>query len=129
MFSLCFFYIFFCMLYTLFSQWEFSHGKFGRFPQGKPAATVSRCYPTITLCWVFSCFRNPSNSDTNYRIFPLRAYTQGGWVHRQRVSITFLTRKNSQFFLVFQKGFEPWSFGSRVRRSTNLATPSPPSCC
>ena len=32
------------------SQWEFSHGKFGwsHFPQGKPAATVSR-YPTVSV--------------------------------------------------------------------------------
>ena len=48
----------------------------------------------------------------------MRAYTHEGWAHRQRVSTTFLTRKNSQIFLVLLAGFEPRSIGSRVRRST-----------
>ena len=42
-----------------------------------------------------------------------------------RVSTTFLTRKNSQVFLVFLTGFEPSSFGSWVWRSTHWTTPSP----
>ena len=29
----------------------------------------------------------------------MRAYTHGGWAHRHRVSTTFMTRKNSKFFL------------------------------
>ena len=50
-----------------------------------------------------SCFRNPPNSDMEYRIFIVRTrsflcvrvgFTRGGWAHRQRVSTTFLTRKN-----------------------------------
>ena len=44
----------------------------------------------------------------------MRAYTHGGWAHRQRVSTTFLTRKNSQLFLELRTGFEPLVFGSRV---------------
>ena len=53
---------------------------------------------------IFMCFHNPPNSDMDYRIFNVRAcivfrmrvYTHGGWEHRQRISTTFLTRKNSQ---------------------------------
>ena len=53
-------------------------------------------------------------------------YTRG--LLGQRVSTTFLTRKNSPlFFLVLLKGFEARSFGSWVRRSTHWATLSPQS--
>ena len=41
----------------------------------------------------------------------MRAYTHRSWAYQQRVSTTFLTRKNS--------------FGSRVRHSTNWATLTP----
>ena len=60
-------------------------------------------------------------------IILVRAYTHGGGGvgHRQRVSTPLLTRKNSQFVLVRLTGFEPRSFGSRVRRSTKSATLSP----
>ena len=44
----------------------------------------------------------------------------------QRVSTTFLTRKNSHnFFLVLLTGFEPRVFGCRVRRSNHCAAPPP----
>ena len=52
-------------------------------------------------------------------------YTHGGWTHRQRVSTTFLIRKNSLKKMVLMKGFEPQVFGSRVRRCTNWAPWSP----
>ena len=42
------------------------HGKFG-FPRGKPAAIVWR-YPVFFLCAVFSCFRNPPNSDMDFNV-------------------------------------------------------------
>ena len=32
-------------------------------------------------------------------VFRMHAYIHGGWAHRQRVSTTFWTRKNSKFFL------------------------------
>ena len=55
----------------------------------------------------------------------MRAYTHVGLAHRQRVSTTFLTRKISdEFFLCTWQGSNLGSFGSRVRRSTNWATPS-----
>ena len=74
---------------------------------------------------------NPPNFDMDYRIFivhtwPFLCYiTHGGWAHWQLVSTTFLTRKKSKKCIVLLMGFEPRSFGSRVRRSTNWATPSP----
>ena len=37
----------------------------------------------------------------------MRAYAHRGWAHWQRVSTTFLTRKNSQMFLVLLTEFEP----------------------
>ena len=58
--------------------------------------------------WVFSCFRIPTKFNMDYMIFNIRtyvrtyviilmcAYTHGGWAHRQWVSTTFLTWKNSQ---------------------------------
>ena len=45
-------------------------GEFGLLSPGKRAAIVRR-YPVCLvffLCAVFSCFRNPPNSDMNYRI-------------------------------------------------------------
>ena len=46
----------------------------GCFPRGKRAAIVRR-YPVVVvffLCAVFSCFRNPPNSDMDYRVFIMR---------------------------------------------------------
>ena len=81
----------------------------------------------FSACWVFSCFRNPPNSDMDYRIFNvrtcsllcLRIHTRVGHTDTQRVSTTFLTRKNSKKCLLLLTGFKPLSFGSSVRRSTN----------
>ena len=62
----------------------------------------------------------------DYRIFHvpaiirMRAYTHGGWAHRQRVSATFLTRtKMWLIFLVLLTGFEP-------RGSFDLESDAPP---
>ena len=78
----------------------------------------------FSVCWVFLCFRNPPNSDMDQRIVLVRACTQGGWAHRKRVSITFLTRKNSQIFLALLTGFKPSSFGSESNGLPIGATPS-----
>ena len=45
----------------------------------------------LTLTWTtgsLTCVRD---------CFFVRAHTHGGWAHRQRVSTTFLTRKNTHF--------------------------------
>ena len=63
-----------------------------------------------------------------YMVFRMRAYiyTHGGWVHRQRVSKSFLTRRNSKFFLCSWLGSNPRPFGSPVgQRSNHWANPSP----
>ena len=39
-------------------------------------------------------------------VFCMRAYTHGGWAHRQLIS-TFLTRKNSTFFLCSWRDSNP----------------------
>ena len=44
-------------------------GKWGYFPQEKPAATES----TYCACWVSLCSHNPPNSDMDYGIFNVRA--------------------------------------------------------
>ena len=94
----------------------FPMGKSGRFAQGKPAATESR-YPNAysnykvhagsvrvsiihrTLTWTtgsLTCVRDHSYACV---------YIQGGWAHPQRVSTTFLTRRNShKFFLCSWRG-------------------------
>ena len=73
-----------------------------------------------SACWVFSCFRNPPNTDMDYRIFNMRTWSlllllyRRGWAYRQRVSTTVLTRKKSFRFLVLLTGFElgPWTVKS-----------------
>ena len=77
---------------------------------------------------VFSCFRNPPNSDMDWRAYVIIVMRNGGWAHRQRVSRTLHVDSEQllQFFLVLLTGFEAQVFvGSRVRRSTNWAAQSP----
>ena len=70
--------------------------------QGYSSRKSSAIYPSPTsACWVFSCFRNPSNSDMEYRIFNVRTwtflsvrYTQGGLGTPTTSQHTILTRKN-----------------------------------
>ena len=81
----------------------------GCFPRGKRSAIVRRYtfFVSFFLCAVFSCFRNPRNSDMDYRIFNVRTSSllcmrihTGGWgtPHRQRVSTTFFdSEKPSDF--------------------------------
>ena len=87
-----------------------------------------------SACWLFSCFHNPPNSDMDYRIFNIiynmvfHMRTYRGWAHRQWVGTTFLTWKNSAFFLCSWWGFEPSTLGSPVQHSNHWANLSPPSC-
>ena len=55
-------------------------GKFRPPHLGKATAAASAALLSPTsACWVFSCFRNPQNSDMDYRIFNVRTWsvTQG----------------------------------------------------
>ena len=81
-------------------------------PGNATAATRAALSPVLQ---VFSCFRNPLNSDMNYRNCNVRTdhsyacvYTRGlDWTHRQRVSTTFLIQKQlSQICIVLLAGFE-----------------------
>ena len=82
---------------------------------------VSAIHGTLTwTTWSLTCVR-----DHSYACLCIRMV---GWAHRQRVSATLWTRKTpDEFFLAFLTGLEPRVFGPRVWRSTNWATPSPPS--
>ena len=87
----------------------------------------------FTIGEIFACATvfNPTVKVATFRLrgctwsfLCLYVYTHAGWAHRQRVSTTFWTRKIS-VFLVLLTGFESRVFGSRVRRSTDCATPYP----
>ena len=120
--------------FLVFLIWFFIHFiiPFGNFRLPHLGKTTAAARAALTrlqsACWVFSCFRNPLNSDMDYirtwSFLCVRVHT-GGWAHRQRVSTTFLTQKNWQIFLMLltQTGFKSLVLGSWVRRSTNWATP------
>ena len=55
----------------------------------------------------------------------MRAYITGVWAYRQRVITTFLTRKNSQVFLVLPTGFELGSGNPLDLESDALPTEPP----
>ena len=93
------------------------------------AATRAALLSLTSACWVFSCFRNPPNTNMNYRIFNVctwsflcvRIHTGVRHTSWQWVSTTFLTRNNTHtFFIELLMGFR--SLDLRVRRSTNWAT-------
>ena len=88
-------------------------GQFELFTRRKRAAIVRR-YPVVRplfLYAVFSCFRNPPNSDMDYMIFTVRTHViivqreytliHTGGLHTARESVEHvLTRKNSQVFFL-----------------------------
>ena len=110
-------------------------GNSGRFPQEKLAATESR-YPTLinykvhagsfrvfiihrTLTWAtgyLTCVRD--------LFFYALVYTRGLGTPTASQHNIFYSENLSQLFFVLLTGFEPQVFGSRVRLSTNWATPS-----
>ena len=57
-------------------------GNSGCFLRGKPVTTES-CYATYGACWMFQCFINPPNSDTDYRIFNVRTDVNACDSHRR----------------------------------------------
>ena len=87
--------------------------------------------PLFSAYWVFSCFRNPPNSDMDYRIvlrayviILVRVYTHVGWAARKAQHNIFDSEKLLFFPLVLLVGFEPRSMKPWVRRSTIWATMS-----
>ena len=115
------------------------------------AATRAVPPSPTSACWVFLCFRNPPNSDTDYRFFNvivwakdeinvpialsafrdkidcviilvLDIYTHRGWAHRQRLGTTLLTQSFSCVVLAeFELGSLISHIESWVRRSTKLS--------
>ena len=66
--------VFSCFFYTLLSQWEFFPWEilvaFPKECQLQQSRATQRYLITKCLsCWGFLCFRNPLNSDVDYRIF------------------------------------------------------------
>ena len=87
-----------------------------------------------SVSWVFSCFRNPPKSDMSYRIFNVRMWsflcvrihTRGLSTQTASQHNIFDSEKLNNKNIVLLTGFEPQSFASWVRRSTNWATPVTP---
>ena len=70
-------------------------------------------------------FLNPPNSDTDYRIFNVHTWSflcmrvhTGVAAHRQRVSTTFSTQKNSHNFSCAPDGARVWTPGLWILSST-----------
>ena len=89
-------------------------GNLGCSPQEMRAAIIQR-YPVVfSLCAVFSCFRNPLNSDMDYRIINMRMRSFFACVYTRTLGTpmsqhNILTRKNSQIFLCSRQGLNLWS--------------------
>ena len=95
---------------------------------GKATAVTRAALPSPTSVWrIFSCFCNQLNCDMDYWIFKVRTWSilcvriHMGVGHTDESDQQYWLGK--QIFLVLLTGFEPWVFGSQVRRSTNWATP------
>ena len=104
------------------------HGKFGLLSSGKASShSTALLFFLLFLCAVFSCFRNPQNSDTDYRIFNVRTFLcvrihTVVWHADNESAQHFNSEKLSQFFLVLRTVFKPLvmeSIGSRGRHSTH----------
>ena len=79
----------------------------------------------LFLCAVFSCFRNPPNSDMDYRIFNVHTFLcvriHSGVGNTDESAQRFDRKKLSQICLVLRAGLEPLvmeSIGSRGRCCT-----------
>ena len=60
--------------------------------------------------------------------FCLREYTHRGWAHWQRVSTTFLTKKNSEFFLCSWRDSNPQPLDLQSNALTTEPTRHPHEC-
>ena len=83
---------------------------------------------------MFSCFRNPPNSDMDYRIFKVRMWsllcvrTHTGFGHTDNESAhNFNSEKLSHIFLVLRIGFEPLVFAFGRVDALPIEPPSHPS--
>ena len=102
------FFVFFVFCTLRCPNGNVSHGKFGSLSRRKAGGNSRAALPNLinskVACWVFSSFRNPPNSDMDYRIFNVRTWSfscvrvqythTGGWAHQQQVSTTIVTLTN-----------------------------------
>ena len=92
-------------------------------------ATVNRLIilPLFSTCSVCSCFRNPPNSDMNYRILNVRTwsflYTRGLGTPTDSQHNIFNSEKTHKFSLCSWRGSNLGSWNLRVRRSNHWGTP------
>ena len=116
------------------------HGKFGLLSLGKASihktALPSCWWFLFFLCAVFSCFRNPPNSDWNTGSLTCRVrsyacvYTRRGWGTPTASQHNILTRKNShKFFLCSGRDSNLWSWNPLDLEADALPNepPRPPS--
>ena len=111
-------------------------GNLGCFPWGKQAVIIwhysvfSPCVQCFHVSIIHQTLRGTTWSltcvcDHSYACL----YTQGDGHTDNESTQHFDSEKLSQIVLVLLAGFEPQVFGSRVRRSTNWATPVTPKQC
>ena len=101
----------------------------GNYVGDAAAPTRAALLSPTSARWVISCLRTTPNSDTEYRICrhnvcSLRDHSYAcvctrGLAHRQRVSTTFLTRKNSIRYSCAPDGIRSRTMECEVRHSTN----------
>ena len=107
----------------IFFSFSFYTRYYPKFGPGKATEATRAVLPSPTsACWVFSCFRNPLNSDMDYRIFNviilMCIYTQG--LGTQTSQHNILTQKNC--LSCAPNGVQ--TSGLRISSPANSATPS-----
>ena len=107
------------------------HGKFRLVSTGK-ASSHSTALPSLFfLCAVFSCFRNPPNSDIDYRIFDVRTRSflcvsiHTGVGHTDNESTQHFDSEKLTNFYWAPDGDRTSGLWISSRCCTNWATPPP----
>ena len=104
--------------------WLIPCGRF-RPPHSSSKSSSTQSYMCTLGLFVF---RNPPNSELDYRIFNVRTWSFFCVVGHTGESVQHFWLERILIILCvcsFLTGFEPGVFGSRIRWSTNWATPSP----
>ena len=126
------------MMTTMIIVIYFTHiiipfGKFGPTYLGKATTAAKAALPShSSAClFCFSCFRNPPNSGMDYRVFSVRTWSflcvriHTGFGHTDSESAQHFRLGKTHFSCAPGGVRTDRVFESRVRRTTNWATPSP----
>ena len=103
------------------------HGKFWMLSSGKASShgTALPSFVWVFSCVQFSCFRNPPNSDMDYRILNVRTFFLCVRI-RTGVGHNILTRKNSyKFVLCSGRDSNLWSRNALDLEADALPTEPP----